>query len=91
MLSDGEILALAQALARRQEPIRITCTVLEAWVVFAQLQLVLRHPANQGATADVARAFAEALEAQIASEGLLQMIAREGWAETDRIRAEFTP
>ena len=51
----------------------------EAWAIFSQLQLALRHPKNNGATANIARKIAEDLERQLATTPALKEVARRGW------------
>jgi len=45
----------------------------------AQLQLALRHPDNQGPTAEIARHFARHLQQWLAITPTLLTIAQAGW------------
>lgn len=54
-------------------------TRLEAWVLFAHVQLALRHPGNKGPSAEIARKVAERIQKRVATTGALAEIARRGW------------
>jgi hypothetical protein len=60
-------------------PINLLLSKLQAWALFGQLQLALRHPENKGATADIARHFAEQIQKQIATTPVLAEVAKRGW------------
>lgn len=52
---------------------------LEAWTVLSNIQQALRHEANVGPPAEVARGVAQRLEAMFASQAALAEVARRGW------------
>lgn len=61
-------------------------TALQAWVVFSNLQLALRHPENAGETREIVEAIARSLQEQLAPPGtVLATVAEMGWhREHDR-------
>ena len=61
--------------------VRLELTGLEAWVLFAQLQLALRHPGNTGPGATIAREIASAIQGHIAVTPTLAQVAERGWDE----------
>jgi hypothetical protein len=61
------------------QPIELRLSKLQAWALFSQLQLALRHPENKGATADIARHFAEVIQKQVAKTPALAEVAKRGW------------
>jgi len=61
------------------QPIEFLLSKLQAWALFSQLQLALRHPENKGATADVAEHFAKSIEKQVAVTPALAEVAKRGW------------
>lgn len=61
------------------QPIELLLSKLQAWALFGQLQLALRHPENKGATVDVARHFAKEIEKQVAKTPVLAEVAKRGW------------
>ena len=60
-IGEPEMLAALEALHQSGMEFGITWGVAEMWAVIGQLQLALRHPANTGPTADLARQVAQAL------------------------------
>lgn len=72
------------ALAARTDAIRLLLSPFEAWVLIGQLQLALRHPANTGPSAQIAKILALRLQSIVAPDGVLALIAARGWhAEYD--------
>jgi hypothetical protein len=65
--------------SKDQQPIMIMLTKLQAWALFAQIQLALRHPANKGPTSDVVRHIAVVLEKEVAKTPAMAELARRGW------------
>jgi hypothetical protein len=61
------------------QPIELLLSKLQAWALFSQLQLALRHPKNKGATADIAKHFAEVIQKQVAVTPALAEVAKRGW------------
>lgn len=61
------------------QPVDLLLSKLQAWALFSQLQLALRHPENKGNAADIGRHFAELLEKQIATTPALAEVAKRGW------------
>lgn len=51
----------------------------QAWILLGHLQLALRHPANIGPSAMIARAFANQLQDYIATTPALAAVAAAGW------------
>jgi len=62
-------------------PPALDLTAFEVWVLLGQVQLALRHPANRGAAAEIARHVAHRLQAAVAPSGALAGLARMGWME----------
>ena len=54
--------AVWQAQSVNRAPITVILTLVDAWILFSQLQLALRHPKNYGPSAKIARHLAEFLE-----------------------------
>lgn len=52
---------------------------IEAWIIFSHLQLALRHPANNGRAAEIARKWAKAIEQSLAVTPALVEVAARGW------------
>lgn len=52
---------------------------VQAFMLIAQLQLALRHPANQGDAATLAVVVAKKLQDRIAPNGLLREVINMGW------------
>jgi len=51
-----------------------------AWMLLANLQLALRHPGNNGASASWAREFASNIESRLcAGRPAMSEVARRGW------------
>lgn len=67
------------ALAKRAERISLEIRSLDAWILLSQLQLALRHPENNGPSADKARQIARRLQSLVAPTGALKIVAERGW------------
>ena len=61
------------------QPIVLPLTKLQAWVLFSQLQLALRHPKNKGSSADIAKYIAEQIQKHVAVSPALAEVAKRGW------------
>ena len=61
------------------QPIELLLSKLQAWALLSQLQLALRHPENKGATADIAKHFAEEIQKKVATTPALAEVAKRGW------------
>lgn len=59
--------------------VMLVLTAVEAWQVFSLLQLALRHPGNNGATAVFGRLLARQLETAVTPTPALVEVARRGW------------
>jgi len=72
--------AAFDAMCRDPQPIVLELSKALAWILMAQLQLALRHPANTGATALQARGLAERLQQLVAGDSpILLLVAEKGW------------
>lgn len=71
------------ALAKDNQPVVIELSKVEAWIIFSQLQLALRHPKNKGPSSRIAKEIAIKLEKAIALTPALAEAASRGW------KAEF--
>lgn len=67
-----------QAFSQRP-PVSLLLSPTQAWVLFSQLQLALRHPANTGPSSDIARDVAERLQARLPLAPAMATIAARGW------------
>jgi hypothetical protein len=64
----------------RHPPVTLALSAMEAWCLLSQLQLALRHPANTGPTAALARQVAERLQAATCRPGsALHEVAEAAW------------
>ena len=78
-----DVLAPLQVLIADREPFWLKMGAFDAWCVFAQLQLALRHPGNTGAPATAARRAAERLQEDlVARHPALAALADAGWDRT---------
>ncbi len=68
-----------KALVDDKQPILLEITKLQAWTIFCQIQLALRHPENTGPTANIARAIAIQLARALAPTPALAEVAKRGW------------
>lgn len=76
---DEKLAALARLQARGGE-IELKFSPIQAWQIFAQLQLALRHPQNIGTPADFARTVAKRLQGAFAGiDPVLAELAEQGW------------
>lgn len=66
------------ALAGRP-PLLLELTAVNGWVLFAAIQLSLRHPANTGPTSAGMRVFAEELLRRLRPGPALARLAALGW------------
>jgi hypothetical protein len=64
-LFQSEILAAMAA----NERVVIDLDVYQAWTLLGQLQLALRHPGNEGASADVARSIIAVIAGRLCKPG----------------------
>lgn len=80
-MNTDEKAAMAElmALTDDPEPVEMELTKLEAFMLFQQLQLALKHPANVGEHADAVRKFARWLQGQVATTPALKALAEAGW------------
>ena len=70
---------LSELLADTQ-PVTVRMSVMQAWGVFTNLQLALKHPQNNGPTAEWARQVALALQEIVAPPGTARReLADKGW------------
>ena len=60
-------------------PIMLLITQVEAWALLSQIQLASRHPKNLGSTREMAEQIARKLQAVVAREGALKIVAESGW------------
>lgn len=67
-------------------PLVLELSRVEAFYLFAQLQLALRHPENVGASAEFARELAQRLIATIATTPALARIAAAAWDPAEDLR-----
>jgi hypothetical protein len=59
----------------------------EAWAIFSDLQLSLKHPENTGPTADMVRGLAIKLQKALAPEGTaLHRVAENGWRTDEELK-----
>lgn len=65
----------------RDGHIAFVFTRLEAWVLFSQLHLALRHPGNKGPSAEIARKLAHRIQEKVAPSGAMAEVAKMGWRE----------
>lgn len=68
-----------KALCEDKQPVILVLTKAQAWILMCNLQLALRHPKNNGPTADTARNIAESIQKQVAISPALAEVARRGW------------
>jgi len=64
--------------------IELTMSPIEAWIIFSQLQLALRHPGNNGEGREIAVDFARKLQAIVAVTPALRTVAEMGWDEASK-------
>lgn len=67
------------ALSSRTQAIYLELSPLDVWIILSQLQLALRHPENVGESAAKARQIARQLQAFVAPDGALAIVAERGW------------
>ena len=60
-------------------PVPITLWPGQAFMLLAQLQLALRHPANKGPGAEFARTLARKLQVHLSVNPLLTALCEKGW------------
>jgi hypothetical protein len=68
-----------RALCLDPQPIELLLSKLQAWALFSELQLALRHPENNGPSAEIARHFAEQIQKKVATTPALAEVAKRGW------------
>jgi hypothetical protein len=68
-----------RALCLDPQPIKLLLSKLQAWALFSELQLALRHPDNKGSAAEIARHFAAQLQKKVATTPALAEVAKRGW------------
>ena len=68
-----------EALCKSNHGFFLKMSTSETWCVLGQLQLALRHPANNGPSAKTAKRIAEQLQRAIAPGGVMKFIADRGW------------
>lgn len=75
------------------EPITMTIPALEYWILFAQLQLALRHPSHRGNEASkLARAIGREMQTAFKDDPDLLQLAERGWySEFDAPRLPQAP
>lgn len=66
-------------LARDPQPVVLEMRKLEAWMLFSEIQLALRHPKNTGPSRDYVVKIAKEIERQIAVTPALKEVAAKGW------------
>jgi len=64
-----------------EAPLAVHINPYVAICVMGQLQLALRHPLNRGASAHVARTFADKLQAYLSQSPALAEVTEQGWHE----------
>lgn len=64
-----------------EAPLALHINPYVAICVLGNLQLALRHPMNRGASAHVARTFADKLQAYLAQTPALAEVTEQGWHE----------
>lgn len=80
----GEFKALEKA-----PPIHLQLTPCEAFVLAAQLQLALRHPANQGASRQIVERFIRTVQGKICTPGgALRQVMERGWHREFDVKRE---
>ena len=72
-----------EALRDDPQPVALTIDKVSAWVLVAQLQLALRHPANNGPTSEIARHIATTILEGLSldPDSALARLAEQGWQE----------
>lgn len=61
-------------------PFVLDTTAMHAWAIMSHLQLALRHPKNNGPTAEIARQVANQIIETLAPPGsALREVAERGW------------
>lgn len=76
---EAQFVAEFKALAERKQNVCLEMKPLDAWIILSQLQLALRHPQNTGEAAQRARHIAHQLQAIVAPDGALAIVALRGW------------
>lgn len=78
---NNEFLNIAQELKNlgNEPTIDIRISPLAAWCLIAQIQLALRHPANNGTTGQHAKDIALALQSRIGMSEAMQQFTNKGW------------
>lgn len=78
---EAKLLALftRDFLALEHKRVILELSAQEAWAVLAQLQLALRQPNNDGASAHQARKIALEIQELVATTPALLTIAQRGW------------
>lgn len=61
------------------QEIYLELTKFQAWILFSNLQLSLRHPGNTGPSSETARALAALLQTAVATTPALMTTAERGW------------
>ena len=75
-------LELSELLADTR-PVTVRISAVQAWGVLANLQLALKHPQNNGPTAEWARQVALALQEIVAPPGTARReLADKGWKDS---------
>lgn len=59
--------------------LHLVISPVDAWILLSQLQLALRHPENQGPSAEIARKIARFLQESMQLTGTLAEVAELGW------------
>ena len=60
-------------------PVVLELDLLQAWVLFSQLQVALRHPKNVGEARRIAHAIASELEKKLPMGPAMAEVAKRGW------------
>jgi hypothetical protein len=78
-------------LLNKAKPIEMAITAPRAIVLLSQLQLALRHPENNGVSAEIARDMARRLSAHLSAiDPAIAALIAQGWhPEFDATREEF--
>jgi hypothetical protein len=78
-----EVNAELEELKDDPQPVLLQMDKVSAWVLLTHLQLALRHPENNGPTAQIARNIALSIQEALCAdpESALARMARAGWKE----------
>ena len=82
---------ISEAQAVAGQPFVWETDVLRALVVASQLQLALRHPANNGKGAEIAERVALDFQATIAKTPAMALMLDQGWDGGDGVTVQSDP